>query len=185
VTPRVLDTLDRHRATASFFCIGERAAAHPSLVREIVARGHSVESHSHRHSLAFAWYGPRRLRREIASAQRAISDAAGVPPVFFRAPYGTRNPILDFELARLGLTYVTWKRRGYDAVDTDAPRVLHRLVKRLTAGDVLMLHDGNTLRGDRSQATVLRVLPLLLEHLQSVRLRPVSLRMAFGVAKPD
>ena len=33
ITPRVLDLLDERRAAASFFCIGERAAAHPQLVR--------------------------------------------------------------------------------------------------------------------------------------------------------
>ena len=54
LTPRVLDLLDARGAKASFFCIGERAEAHPALVREIVARGHSGESHSQRHSAAFA-----------------------------------------------------------------------------------------------------------------------------------
>src|SRR5882672_8153853 len=182
VTPRVLDLLDRHDAQASFFCIGEHAAAHPRTVREIVARGHAVESHSHRHSLAFAWYGPRRLRREIASAQQAIGDAAGAAPVFFRAPYGTRNPMLDFALARVGLTYVSWMRRAYDAVDTNAPRVLRRLLKRVTPGDVLLLHDGSTARGERRDATVLRVLPTLLERLDAAGMKSVSLRTAFGVA---
>ena len=185
VTPRVLDLLDRHRAAATFFCIGEHAAAHPRIVREIVARGHSVESHSHRHSLAFGFYGPRALRREIAAAQHAIGDAAGVAPVFFRAPYGTRGPMLDFALARLGLTYVSWRRRGFDAVDRNAPRVLGRLLKRLAPADVLLLHDGSTVRRDRRagrEATVLRVLPDLLERLEHAGLRSVSLRMAFGVA---
>jgi len=182
VTPRVLDLLDRHRAVASFFCIGERAAAHPGVVREIVARGHSVESHSHRHSPAFGWYGLRTLQREVASAQRAIADAAGAPPVFFRAPHGTRNPILDFVLARAGLTYVSWMRRGYDAVDVNAPRVLQRLVKRLAPGDVLLLHDGSAALWQRREATVLRVLPRLLERLDDAGLRSVSLRTAFGVA---
>ncbi len=182
VTPRVLDLLERHGARASFFCIGERAAAHPRTVREIAARGHAVESHSHRHSLAFAWYGPRRLRREIASAQQAIGDAAGAAPVFFRAPYGTRSPMLDFALARVGLTYVSWMRRGYDAVDTNATRVLRRLLKRVTPGDVLLLHDGSTARGERRDATVLRVLPALLERLDAAGMKSVSLRAAFGVA---
>src|SRR5262245_57437498 len=36
VTRRVLDLLDRHDAKASFFCIGEKAEAHPEIVREIV-----------------------------------------------------------------------------------------------------------------------------------------------------
>lgn len=182
VTPRVLDLLDRHRAHASFFCIGERAAAHPGTVREIAARGHSVESHSHCHSPAFAFYGLRRLSRELASAQTAIGDAAGVAPVFFRAPYGTRGPVLDLALARFGLTYVSWMRRGYDAVDRNAPRVLRRLVKRLAPRDVLLLHDGSTARGERGERTVLRVLPHLLERLDDAGLESVSLRTAFGIA---
>ena len=34
VTPKVLDILDRYGATASFFCVGDKAAAHPDIVRE-------------------------------------------------------------------------------------------------------------------------------------------------------
>ncbi len=42
ITPRVLDMLEAAGAKASFFCVGQRAAAHPHLVREIVRGGHSV-----------------------------------------------------------------------------------------------------------------------------------------------
>src|SRR5262249_50059128 len=41
ITPRVLDILDRYGARASFFCVGERVAAHPQVVREIARRGHT------------------------------------------------------------------------------------------------------------------------------------------------
>lgn len=178
VTPRVLDLLDARGARASFFCVGERAATSPALVREIVRRGHSVENHSHRHSTGFGWYGPWRLARELGGAQRALADAAGVAPRFFRAPFGTRNPLLDRALAQLGLTLVSWTRRGYDTVDADAPRVLRRLVNGLGAGDVLLLHDGLTVRERRGEPTVLAVLPRLLERLADRGLKAVSLRSA-------
>ena len=178
VTPRVLDLLDARGAKASFFCVGERAAAAPGLVREIVRRGHSVENHSHRHSTGFGWYGPWRLRRELEGAQRALAETAGVAPLFFRAPFGTRNPLLDPALARLGLTFVSWTRRGYDTVDADAARVLRRLVDGLGAGDVLLLHDGVTVRERRGEPTVLAVLPRLLERLDGRGLKAVSLRAA-------
>src|SRR5262247_946025 len=48
VTPRVLDLLDERRAAASFFCIGERAAAQPQLMREIVRRRGSFAPRSER-----------------------------------------------------------------------------------------------------------------------------------------
>ncbi|MEX2208044.1 MAG: polysaccharide deacetylase family protein [Myxococcota bacterium] len=180
LTPRVLDLLDARGAKASFFCIGERAAAQPQLMREIVARGHAVESHSQRHSAAFALYGPWRLLREIEAAQRAITQACGSAPRFFRAPFGTRNPMLEPTLLRLGLSYVSWTRRGLDMVDRRAPRVLRRLLTGLAAGDVLLLHDGVLTRERAREATVLAVLPALLDELVDRGLRAVSLRAAWA-----
>jgi peptidoglycan/xylan/chitin deacetylase (PgdA/CDA1 family) len=102
--------------------------------------------------------------------------------VFFRAPDGVRNPMLDGALARFGLRYVSWRRRGFDAVDGNAERVLRRLLRGVRAGDVLMLHDGSTVRPRPSGPTVLRVLPRLLDALAERGLRSVTLRSAFGVA---
>jgi peptidoglycan/xylan/chitin deacetylase (PgdA/CDA1 family) len=175
VTPRVLDLLDRHGAKASFFCIGEKAAAHPGLMREIVRRGHSVENHSQRHPAVFGFLGPGTLYAEISAAQRAIAVAAGEPPLYFRSPMGIRSPLLDPVMARLGLTYITWTRRGFDTVARDPAAVLARLVRGLSAGDVLLLHDRRRADGE---ALVLQVLPGLLERIAAAGLKPVSLRAA-------
>src|SRR5688572_14512658 len=39
VTPRVLELLDRYGAKATFFCVGQHAAAHRDMVREVIRRG--------------------------------------------------------------------------------------------------------------------------------------------------
>lgn len=175
VTPQVLDVLDRYRVKASFFCIGEKAAAFPGIVRDIARRGHSVENHSQRHSHAFAFYGMSQLGREVDAAQSIIAAHAGRPPAFFRAPAGFRSPFLDLVLARRGLDYVSWTRRGYDTVERDPAKVLGRLTRGLAAGDVLLLHDGNSARTAQGEAVVLAVLPLLLERLSAERLTSVAL----------
>jgi len=167
ITPRVLDILDRHGAKATFFCVGERVAAHPLVAREIARRWHTVESHSHRHATAFALYGPRALRREVQAAQRVIAEATGREPVFFRAPAGFRSPVLDPVLLALGLRYASWTRRGFDTADRNVGRVLRRLTRNLGAGDILLLHD--------SVPRVVEVLPLLLTELRRCGLEPVSL----------
>ena len=178
VTPQVLDLLDRYDAKASFFCIGERAAAFPEIVREIARRGHSVENHSHGHCFAFAFYGMSGLRREVESAQAVIAGITGRAPRFFRAPAGFRSPLLDPVLARCGMRYVSWTRRGYDAVLRDPVRVLQRLARGLVAGDVLMLHDGTCARTDTGEPVVLAVLPALLDQLAARGLKSVSLPTA-------
>jgi peptidoglycan/xylan/chitin deacetylase (PgdA/CDA1 family) len=170
VTPRVLDLLDRHRAKATFFCVAEKAAAHPDLAREIVRRGHGVANHSLRHSNAFALYGIFRLRRDVESAQAILGGLTGRRPSFFRAPVGLRSPLLDPVLARCGLRYVSWTRRGLDGVDRNAARVLRRLAGALAAGDILLLHD--------TRPTVLAVLPDLLERVAAQGLTSVTLATA-------
>jgi peptidoglycan/xylan/chitin deacetylase (PgdA/CDA1 family) len=178
VTPEVLDLLDRHGATATFFCIGARARAHPALCREIVRRGHSVQNHSDGHSHRFSFLGPRAMAREIAAAQASLSDIVGEAPRFFRAPAGLRNPFLAPLLQRLDLQLVSWTRRGYDTVRRDPEAMLARLGRGLAAGDILLAHDGNAARDDKGRALVLGVLPRLLERAHSLALAPVTLPAA-------
>jgi len=175
VTPRVLDLLDRYQARASFFCIGEKAAAFPELVKEIARRGHSVENHSHRHSNAFAFYGLGGLRREVDAAQAAIAGITGRSPAFFRAPAGFRSPLLDPVMAACGLRYVTWTRRGFDTVHGDAESVLRRLNRGLGPGDILLMHDGAPARTREGEPVVLAVLPALLDQLAARGLKSVTL----------
>jgi peptidoglycan/xylan/chitin deacetylase (PgdA/CDA1 family) len=141
VTPRVLDLLDSRGVRASFFCIGGKAAAHAPIVREIHRRGHDVQNHSDNHPRHFACLSPSGLVREIATAQARLADIVGVAPRFFRPPMGFRSPLLDPVLAHLGLRHVSWTRRGYDGVGADAARVVRRLSRNLSPGDILLLHD--------------------------------------------
>ncbi len=178
VTPRVLDILDRFGARASFFCIGARVERHPDLVREMARRGHSVENHGYRHAHTFALLGARALREDISRAQHCIHAATLSEPVFFRAPAGLRNPLLQPVLADLSLQLASWTRRGFDTVNRDPDRVLRRLTRRLGGADILLLHDGNAARSARSVPVVVEVLPRLLEVLRDAALTPVTLRAA-------
>jgi len=170
VTPRVLELLDRYQAKASFFCIGEKAAAHPELVKEIARRGHSVENHSYHHYSAFAFFSISKLRREVDAAQQAVAAITGRSPAFFRAPAGFRSPLLDPVLASRGLRYVSWTRRGFDALSGNSTRILRELTRGLAAGDVLLMHD--------RVPVVLSVLPALLERVAAQGLKAVSLASA-------
>ena len=126
--------------------MGSTAAAQPDLVREIVRRGHSVENHSQHHPGVFAAYGLNRLRREIESRTGNAHRDRRPRAALFRAPAGLRSPLLDPVLSRLGLTYVSWTRRGLDTIDANPATVLRRLTRGLSAGDVLTLHDRPAVR---------------------------------------
>jgi peptidoglycan/xylan/chitin deacetylase (PgdA/CDA1 family) len=175
LTPRVLETLERRGARASFFCIGERAERHPGLVREIARAGHAVENHTWRHPLHFFFLAPGALGREIDRAQRVLADAAGRAPAYVRAPAGIRSPLLQPALARRGLALVSWTRRGFDTVSADAARVAARLLRGSAAGDILLLHDGGTRRDAAGGPSVIRALDLVLDGLAERGLSAVAL----------
>jgi peptidoglycan-N-acetylglucosamine deacetylase len=176
VTPAVLRIFAEYGVRATFFFIGERARHHPALVRACIAAGHAVENHSDRHLRRFALLGPAALTREISRAQHTLQQLSGEAPRFFRAPAGLRSPLLDPVLQRLGLQLAAWTRRGFDTVTADAERVLARLTRGLSAGDILLLHDGNAALDASGRPVLLTVLPALLAQLRERELTPVTLR---------
>lgn len=178
VTPQVLDLLDQYGAKASFFCIANKVIANPELTREIISRGHSVENHTNSHPHSFPFFGPGALQHEIDSAQTAIYETTGVAPGFFRAPMGFRSPFLAPVVKHAGLRCTNWTRRGYDTFAKSAEPVLHRLLRGLAAGDILLLHDGRSIRPHGESPVILEVLPRLLEHLRELNLKSVSLHSA-------
>ena len=170
ITPQVLDILDAHGARATFFCIARQAEQHPALAREIVRRGHSVQNHSLRHRHNFSLLGPAGFRREIGEAQDRLAQLTGQRPTCFRAPAGLRNPFLDPVLHGLGLTLVSWTRRGFDTREGDPQTVLARLTRGLAAGDILLLHDRHGAPMADGRPVVLAALPALLQRIRAAGL---------------
>lgn len=141
-TPALLDLLDAHGARAVFFVIGERARAHPGLVREMAARGHWVANHSQSHPAASFWtLRPGRLWAEVAGCQETLRQILGTAPVWFRPPVGHHNLFLSPLLRTLGLRMMMWNCRGFDGVERDAAVVLRRVERGLRPGALVLLHD--------------------------------------------
>lgn len=178
VTPQVLDMLDQYQVRATFFCVGEKAARYPDLCREIVRRGHAVENHTQYHRHTFALMGMRGFTRELEAAQRTLSTLTGVEPRFFRAPAGLRNPLLHTVLDRLGLQLTSWSVRGFDTRHTNPVRIKNRLLKKLHAGAIVLMHDGNAARTAQGVPMIIEILPALLAAAHAAQLRFVSLREA-------
>ena len=84
-TRRILDLLDSARASATFFVLGWTAERHPSLVSEIVRRGHEVGSHGYAHRRA-DHQGVRAFRRDVRKGRRILENLLGCGVAGYRAP---------------------------------------------------------------------------------------------------
>ncbi|AKS30536.1 polysaccharide deacetylase family protein [Mycolicibacterium goodii] len=83
--PRILDLLERHQISSTFFVPGHTAHRYPEAVRAIVAAGHEVAHHGYLHEQPTAL----TLNEEIEALDRglqALAEVAGVTPVGYRAP---------------------------------------------------------------------------------------------------
>jgi peptidoglycan/xylan/chitin deacetylase (PgdA/CDA1 family) len=159
-TRALLDLLDAHRARATFFLVGERAAARPELVREIAARGHGIGNHSHTHPAARFWaLGPRRMRAEIARCQATLQAITGTAPRWFRAVVGFANPFTAAPMRTHGLARAAWSARGFDAIDADPSKVVARIERGLAPGAIVLLHEGA--RHGRNVEAIARLLQRL------------------------
>jgi peptidoglycan-N-acetylglucosamine deacetylase len=141
-TPRILELLAAHGARATFFVIGEKAAAHPGLIRAIRAGGHEVAHHTHTHPLATFWCAsPARVARELEAGLTALR-AAGAAPARFRPPAGIKNLWLAPALRTRGLACIGWSARGLEHWRGGREAVAARVLRGLAPGAILLLHEG-------------------------------------------
>ncbi|MGH8054563.1 MAG: polysaccharide deacetylase family protein [Stenotrophomonas sp.] len=161
-TPALLDLLDQYGAQATFFMVGERAAARPELVREVLRRGHGIANHSQSHPQARFWsLGPGEMAREISTCQQVLGDIAGSPPRWYRSVVGMTNPFVAAALKRHGLTRVGWSARGFDGVGCDPEVVVRRIGRDLGPGAIVLLHEG------AAHGHNLRIIEAVLQQLQA------------------
>lgn len=173
-TARILELLDRHRATATFFLIGHFARQCPSLVKAIAGQGHAIGNHtdSHRNTL---WLSTQQIVTELVSCQDSIGEITGSLPTLMRPPFGFRGPQLNAAVERSGLRRVVmWSVMGRDWTRRGQRRLVERL-GRASGGDIVVLHDGDhrTLGADRSETV--RALEYWLPRWQDAGLRLASL----------
>jgi peptidoglycan/xylan/chitin deacetylase (PgdA/CDA1 family) len=139
-TDRVLDTLAQLDVSATFFCVGKNARAHPELVQRIRAEGHALGSHSLSHPHP-AETPLRALSREYQEGRQAVARAAGTNPVLFRPPHGHLRLLSAAMIRRHGLQPWLWSVDPEDWRPGATTGHIVDVAGQACAGDVVLLHD--------------------------------------------
>lgn len=139
-TPRLLDLLESHGVSACFFVTGDNVTAHPQLARSIVERGHEMGNHSTTHDPILMLRTRARLEREVDGCQEALA-ALGIQTRMFRPPVGITNPRLGPVLGHRKMTCVTFSLRPWDGGNRRLHNLAYRVLRRVSPGDVILLHD--------------------------------------------
>jgi peptidoglycan/xylan/chitin deacetylase (PgdA/CDA1 family) len=173
-TPAVLDVLASARVRATFFLVGEQVRRNPALAAEIVAAGHGIGLHCHRHRNLLR-LTPMQVRDDIALAHSLIADACGCEPVLYRPPYGVLNASA-LALARgRGWRTLLWSHWGRDWEARATPEsIAARVTGGAGEGAVLLLHDADDYSAPGSWRNTVAALPRVLETLAQRGIEPVA-----------
>lgn len=140
ITPRVLASLARHGATATFFVVASVAEANRGLLERIVDEGHEVGNHSWSH-LSVVDLDQAGTDREVARAQESLESMLGTAPRWFRPPRGQVTGAVMSAAARSSLDVALWTQRfGVDEPGEDPDVGL--LLDGVGSGDFVLIHDG-------------------------------------------
>lgn len=159
-TPEILDILKVRGVHATFFNLGERAAAYASLEKRLVEEGHQLANHSESHQ-NMPDLNREQLRNEISQGFQHIHDASGVTTRVMRPPYGAFGEQQWKDAADLLEMNVIWSIDSLDWKRPGADTIVNNVVSGAYSGAVILMHDGG---GDRSQDV--EALPKIIDKLK-------------------
>lgn len=139
LTPKLLDTLDLLGVAATFFVCGARAEAHPLTMREYLRRGHQVANHGYDHA-KFTKLSRRELLDQVEKTDVAIGGQA-TGKLWVRPPHGAIDATSLLSLRAAGYLVAMWTIDSFDHTEKD-PAALAQRCANVTAGDVLLFHEG-------------------------------------------
>ena len=142
-TSKILGVLEREQVHATFFLVGRAVAAYPAVVRREVRDGDAVGNHTwaHRHLIVM---NASAIRDTLARTDAAIYAAAHVHTRIMRPPFGARDWLVLDEVRRLGYTPVMWSvPLPRDWEDPPPETIARRVLRDVTDGSIIVLHDGN------------------------------------------
>jgi chitooligosaccharide deacetylase len=167
-TPDLLDVLARERVRATFFLIDAHITDETApLVRRMFDEGHAVGVHTGtRRPMLLT---PDAFARMVTDAAARIQQLAGSPPCpLFRPHAGWRSGSMYEGLQQIDYRLVGW---GWMLWDWNwfrrrtADSVVRRIESRASAGDIIVMHDGDESAPRRDQRHTVdataRIIPAL------------------------
>ncbi|MBV8642243.1 MAG: polysaccharide deacetylase family protein [Verrucomicrobia bacterium] len=154
LTPRLLDILKQRNIKATFFLIGQNAAANPDIVRRILADGHEIGNHSWTHP-QLSKLSDDGVTTEISKTQDAIKEASGFTPTILRPPYGAITARQrEWIESRFGLSIILWSVDPFDWKRPGASVITQRILSQVRPGAIILSHDIHKQTIDAMPATL-------------------------------
>jgi peptidoglycan-N-acetylglucosamine deacetylase len=152
-TPLILDILEKHNVTATFFCNGKEAERYPEMPALIASKGHAIGNHGYLHL--------NGCNSSINEYIRNAFRADGLTSAFlFRPPYGCLRLRQYLRLAKK-YKIVFWDLMPYDFDrKISGEKVLNIMKKKVRPGSIIVLHD-------KTSSSVVNILAPFIKYAEN------------------
>jgi peptidoglycan/xylan/chitin deacetylase (PgdA/CDA1 family) len=156
VTPAVLEILRERNVKATFFCVGENVQKYPELFGQIIAEGHVVGNHTHKHLQGLKCRS-KDYFSDIEQANSLIGSS------LFRPPHGLISLKQYHQIVR-SYHLVMWDVISCDYDSKLTPEhCFCNVVDFVRSGSIITFHDS-----EKAAANVLKALPRTIDYLLGV-----------------
>jgi peptidoglycan/xylan/chitin deacetylase (PgdA/CDA1 family) len=145
-TPSVLKTLADECTTGIFFSIGKHATYYPEILKEVMAAGHTIGTHTWSHAtLTNKKLTEDQRKEEIEKGFSAVKWALGgvSPAPFFRFPALQHPPEMVTYLGTRNIAMFSCDLDSFDFKARNAQQVIDVTMKKLDklGKGIILMHD--------------------------------------------
>lgn len=156
-TPKIMDSLKRHGAKATFFLITSRIPGNEELVQRMIDEGHELANHL-RDDYPSILLDSSEFERQLVESDEALSNFADVR--WFRPGSGWYNDAMLSVIHEHGYTCALGSVYPFDPHIGSSWFITRYVLSKIQPGSVIVLHDYGS-RGARTAAALDAVLPEL------------------------
>ena len=151
MTRQILKTLEKYKAKATFFVIGQEVVKYPEVLKEVYEAGHEIGNHTYNHE-KLTTLSQKEVKHQIQSTDEIIKSVIGKNATVFRPPYGSYDETI---IKQLKVPSVMWTIDTLDWKHRDPEKTALAIEEQVNNGSIILMHDIHQATADALETILL------------------------------
>lgn len=136
-TMEIVKTLVLNNSKATFFELGNRMKYNQEIVKEVIANGMEIGSHTYAHK-NLNKLDIKEIDEEINSTNILFNEITLSDIKLIRTPYGNANTLVR---SRVNMPIISWNIDTNDWLYRDSEYIYNHIINNIEDGDIILMHD--------------------------------------------